>query len=322
MNIAIVVPVYNDWEPLIKLLEAINLQAARLGGSVNIFVVDDGSTSPRPSNVTQTSLTQIKQACLIELTCNLGHQRAIAVGLAHLNRMDVYDVVIVMDSDGEDRPEDLPALLEAYREHPDAIVVAQRAQRSEGVSFAIFYFLYKRLFRLLTGCTIDFGNFCLLPKNHLARLVYMSELWNHLAATILLSRIPVYRLKTLRGVRYAGRSSMKVISLITHGLSAIGAFADLLFVRLLVVSLIFTGLGALVAIGATVIRLSTNLAIPGWATTVVGLAVVIIVQGLTLSTAAFMTLSARKNLPFVPAANSFTFIRAIRTLASSGGIAQ
>jgi polyisoprenyl-phosphate glycosyltransferase len=126
----------------------------------------------------------------------------------------------------------------------------------------------------------------------------------------------------LRGVRYAGRSNMKVISLITHGLSAIGAFADLLFVRLLVVSLIFTGLGALVAIGATVIRLSTNLAIPGWATTVVGLAVVIIVQGLTLSTAAFMTLSARKNLPFVPAVNSFTFIRAIRTLTSSGEIAR
>lgn len=313
MNIAIIVPVYNDWEPLIKLLEAINLRAVRLDGSVNIFVVDDGSTSPCPSNVLQASLTQI-QAWLIELTCNLGHQRAIAVGLSHLNRMDPYDVVIVMDSDGEDRPEDLPALLEAYREHPNAIVVAQRAQRSEGISFAIFYFLYKRLFGLLTGCAIDFGNFCLIPKNHLARLVYMPELWNHLAATILLSGIPVHRLETLRGIRYAGRSSMNLISLITHGLSAIGAFADLLFARLLVVSLILTVLGALLAIGATVIRFSTSLAIPGWATMVVGLAVVIIVQGLTLSTAAtFIILSARKNLPFVPAADSFTFIHAIRT---------
>jgi polyisoprenyl-phosphate glycosyltransferase len=310
MNIALIVPVYNDWEALMNLLKTVNLQVHKLGGSVDIFVVDDGSTSPRMFHVPGGSLTQIKQVWLIELTCNLGHQRAIAVGLAHLNRINAYDVAIVMDSDGEDRPEDLSALLEAHREHPYAIVVAQRAKRSEGISFAIFYFLYKSLFRLLTGREIDFGNFCLVPKNHLTKLVYMPELWNHLAASILISRAPVYRLNTIRGVRYAGRSSMNLISLITHGLSAIGAFADLLFVRLLVVSLIFASLGALVALVATVIRLFTNLAIPGWATTVVGLAIVVIIQGLTLSaTAAFMTLSARKNVLFIPAVNGFIFIR-------------
>jgi hypothetical protein len=138
----------------------------------------------------------------------------------------------------------------------------------------------------------------------------MPELWNHLAASVMLSRAPVCRLKTVRGVRYTGRSNMNFISLITHGLSAIGAFGELLFVRLFVVSLILASLGALVALVATLIRLTTNLAIPGWTTTVVGLAIVIIVQGLTLSmTAAFMTLSTRKNLLFVPALNGFGFIR-------------
>jgi hypothetical protein len=318
MKIALVIPIYNDWEALGVLLRAIDARSFELGGDLDVFVIDDASTLLPPPNGLRESLKNIKQVWIVELVCNVGHQRAIAIGLAHVNRLDAYDIVIVMDSDGEDRPEDLPALVQAYRENPHAIVVAQRTQRSEGPYFSAFYFLYKRIFRLMTGREIAFGNFCLMSRTHLSRVVYMPDLWNHLAASILRSRAPIHPLNTARGNRYAGKSSTNLTSLIAHGFSAMAIFSDLLFIRILLFSLIVAIVAGVIAVIALVLRVSTELATPGWATTVIGTAIVIFIQWLTLSTiAAFIILMNRSNLLFVPAVNGFAFIRRTVRIDSS-----
>jgi glycosyltransferase involved in cell wall biosynthesis len=142
-KIAIVLPVYNDWESLAIL-------AGELGSiidpnlfDVEIFAIDDGSEGDGDDILAARLHNGRVPLKVVRLTCNLGHQRAIAVGVALVEELG-HDAVIVMDSDGEDNPKDLPALLDAHQAHPEAIIVAQRAERSEGSVFRVGYPIFCR----------------------------------------------------------------------------------------------------------------------------------------------------------------------------------
>ena len=76
-------------------------------------------------------------------------------------------------------------LIARYNVQPGHLIVASRTQRSEGLIFRVGYLLYKKLFRLLTGQDINFGNFSLIPMSLVKRLVCVPSIWNHFAATVL-----------------------------------------------------------------------------------------------------------------------------------------
>lgn len=171
---------------------------------------------------------------ILRLALNLGHQRAIAVGLCAVADRTQFDAVLVMHSDGEDRPADIAALLEASRQHPDHVVLARRAKRSESPAFRFWYLIYKLIFHTLSGQVISFGNYSVVPMSAVQRLVHMPELWNNLAACILRSRLPCTTVPTARGVRYSGRSTMNLVSLVVHGLSVMSVYSDVIFVRALI----------------------------------------------------------------------------------------
>ncbi len=299
----ILTPVYNDWASFAQLLVA--LDKAAPATHMHVLAVNDGAAPPPD---VFPPLDHIFSVEVLHLVRNLGHQRAIAVGLVYLFRNDDFDAVVVMDADGEDRPEDVAALLAAMT--ANQIVVAQRAQRSEGVTFRAFYVVYRLLFWLLTGQVIDFGNFCAIPRGALARLAYDANLWNNLAATIARSRLPFARLPTRRGTRYAGQSTMNIESLIIHGLSAISVFGEVVFVRVLLFSLGVAALAFLGLIAVVLIRLFTDLAIPGWATSATGLLIIIIFQTVLLSAGAtFVLLAGRSQIALVPAHDILKFVK-------------
>jgi hypothetical protein len=246
---------------------------------------------------------------IIRLALNLGHQRAIAVGLCAIAVSTDFDSVVVMASDGEDRPIDIAALLAASRQHPDCIVLTGRARRSEPLMFRIWYRLYRLLFHLLTGQTISFGNFSLLPMQAVRRLVHMPELWNNLAASIMRSRLPYVTVPTARGVRFAGRSHMSLVSLIVHGLSALSVQTDMIFVRVLLAAMFVAAAAGLGIVAVTIVRFGTDLAIPGWATMAVGILLIILLQTLVVVIAASLTmLAGRSNRTIVPIVDSRPFV--------------
>ena len=73
----------------------------------HVCAIDDGSvTAIDLPSIALTGDTCIAQIEIIHLALNLGHQRAIAVGLCEIADREQIDAVIVMDSDGEDRPVD------------------------------------------------------------------------------------------------------------------------------------------------------------------------------------------------------------------------
>lgn len=309
-RIAVVTPMFNDWACFAALVAELSERFTGTGTSFDVIALDDGSTVPFDERELELPPGgAVASVEVLPLATNLGHQRAIAIGLCAAVERGEADLVLVMDCDGEDRPEDIDRLLEASRENPGSIVFAKRARRSEGIAFRVGYALYKGLFRLLTGRAISFGNFALIPMAAARRLVHMSDLWNNVAAAIMRSRLPYVAVPTERGRRYAGGSTMSPIALITHGLSAMSVYSDMIFVRVLVATGAIAGLslaGIAVVVG---IRFATDRAIPGWASGVVGDLAIILMQTIMLMIAtSLMMLTLRSTRPMVPLVDSWPYV--------------
>lgn len=315
-SILILVPIYNDWDSAELLLRDLDSVCRHAGLSPEVLFVDDGSTAPMPSSLSSATLVAIRRLDCLQLRRNLGHQRAIAVGLAFVHSSRPCDVVVVMDGDGEDKPSDIPRLLDRlHAEQQAKIVFAERTRRSESLLFRFFYRFYRVLHKLLTGVAVRVGNFSALPYAALDTLVVVSELWNHYAAAVFKSRLPYTTVPTERGRRLSGQSRMDFAALVVHGLSALSVYGDILGVRLLVMAtalVLLLGLGILLAI---VIRLATTLAIPGWATYTTGILLLILLQIMIIAVLfVFTILSARASLTFLPIRDHHFFVKRILRL--------
>jgi len=231
----IIMPLYNDWQSASILIRKIDHEVAGWESQVTVVMVNDGSQEKMPSPEELIGdCPHIKEVCVIDLVCNQGHQRAIAVGLAYSQQQKGFDSVFVMDSDGEDPPHELNDLRIAAVHNKKAIITANRASRSEGPLFRFCYLCYKILFLLLTGTEIRFGNFCHIPARQLDRLVHYPDLWNSLSGCIKKSGLPIVGISSHRGIRYTGPSKMNFIALVLHGLSAISVLKDAVMVRLMI----------------------------------------------------------------------------------------
>ena len=312
-----VIPVFNDWESFAILLRELDKMAAGLGIPLIVSAVDDGSTQPSTGieQVAQ-SVTSIERVEIVRLSTNVGHQRAIAVGLCRASEEDRATAMLVMDSDGEDKPEAVPEMLAATAGKHDFVVVGARRKRSENITFRTGYVIYKSLFSLVTGKKIGFGNFSLISAGYLRRLVMLPDLWNNLAAAVLRSRLPIQEVHIDRGTRYAGKSKMNFTSLIVHGFSAISVYADTIFVRLLIGTLSLTALTAVVAVIVLLLRIFVPAhATPGWATTVVFSMTIIVLQALfTTLTSLLALLNNRVQRLMVPIVDYRPYVRTVEVL--------
>jgi polyisoprenyl-phosphate glycosyltransferase len=310
--IKIVIPLYNDWDALDLLLKEIKKSVSvELFSTFSFVIVDDCSSIP--CDIQRFAGYDLS---IIRLWRNVSHQKAIALGISYLTQTSDFEKVIVMDSDGEDRPSDLQHLYEASLQEPDKIIFAKRAKRSEGLVFRIGYLIYKSLFGLLTGKVIEFGNFSILPFRQAQKLAYVSEIWNHFPGGIIRSKLPYSSIPIERGTRLAGKSKMNFVSLVLHGLSAVSVHLDTVAVRILIGSLLMTAIAGIGAIIVVIIRiLSPQNASPGWATTLVSASIIIIFQALLSSLfLIFTVLNYRTQKHFIPAKEYTDFIEKVETI--------
>ena len=316
MKLLILTCVYNDWDCCEKLLPLLNTELDRAGLRADLLLVDDGSTEALPLSLIGRSPKAFGEVSVLHLRRNLGSQRAIAVGLCYIFENAPCDAVIVMDADGEDRPEDVTRLIQKLQsESAPTIIFAERTKRSETLLFTFFYHLYRFLHLLLTGKGIRVGNFSIVPYALLGGLVIDMNLWNHYAASVWMSRVRRSTIPSTRGRRLQGRSKLGFTALVVHGLSAISCYGEIISVRLLFCSLILL-LVLLTAVAATVgIRVFTSLAIPGWTTYTVGILIVIVLQIVLLSIiSTTMLLSGRIHQPFIPLRDYRHFIDQCRRI--------
>lgn len=310
----IIMPVFNDWSSLDPLLRQLDEELSSKDLKVQMLVIDDGSTIKAPSSFNFLGSKQITKVEILRLRRNLGHQRAIAIALAHIEANISCQAVVVMDADGEDKPEDAVRLIEEFQAGDrESVIFAQRTRRSENLIFRISYFIYRQLYKALTGQEIRIGNFSIIPRQLLTRIVVVSEIWNHYSSGILKARIPHQYIPTDRSNRLAGSSRMNYVQLVIHGLSAISIYGDVIGVRALMATVMLALISLFLIVVAIVIRSATDLAIPGWATYVIGLSFIILLQSITISFSfVFLILNGRNNYSFLPQRDYQFFVLDVR----------
>lgn len=279
----IVIPYYEDKASLLRLLGEL---ASGYGGSVHLLLVDDGSVH-EPAEAAWVAQSGLAGQ-VITLSQNMGHQKAIAIGLSYAAEHFADDYVLTMDSDGEDMPSTIPLLLQQMNEQVD-VVVAQRRSRVETLKFKFFYVVYKNVFKLLSGRIINFGNFAFYSPAAVARLSKIASLWIHVAGTVLGSKLRIHYLPLDRGARYAGKSKMNFVALTLHGFRSLMVFAEDVLVRVGLVCGLLTVL-CIAAVFIAVLLKIAGIASQGWLSMVLGVFLLVMVQiGLMLLTTIMLT---------------------------------
>jgi glycosyltransferase involved in cell wall biosynthesis len=282
-DLLILLPLYNDWAAAAQLLDRIRLEKIQ----AEILIVNDGSSEPRPDEPAFRHDDLLTRIHVLHLRRNIGHQRAIATALVYAYQNLACKYILIMDCDGEDRPEDIRRLLNAAS--ASTVVFASRMRRSESLVFRAFYFSYRVLHRLATGIAVRVGNFSVLPFSALDPLVVSPDLWNHYAAAVFRTTLPRLNVPCVRGRRFAGRSKMNFISLVVHGISALSVFADIISARVLCL----IGLAILVCLAA--------IGLQGRTTVVTAFILILLLQLVILALGfCFLIASGRSQNAFLP----------------------
>ena len=231
MKLKILIAVYNDWSSLDILLAEIsnNLKATKWS-NYEVYIVNDASTLEVPSEIK-------KKVRIINLFNNIGSQGALSIGVKYIQDKD-KDIthLLIMDSDGEDKPHDIIRLLDECNKNENNIVFAKRKKRKENFIFRIMHFIYKKVFKILIGKELDFGNFSCMTKNNLNKIVNINNLQTHYAASILRSKIPFSKIDCEKGFRIEGSSKLSFWKHFAHALMSLSVFVDLIAIKFFFIS--------------------------------------------------------------------------------------
>ena len=228
-KVKILIPVYNDWESLIKLLDEINKVITDIKNTeFDCMIVNDASTIKLPEIKVPKNIKKIE---IFNMKQNKGHARCIAFAIRYLSKKDDFDHLIVMDGDGEDRPEEIKYLVNQALEDQEVSVVAKRVKRSEGFLFQILYEVHKLITLVFTGKQINFGNYSCLTKKDVVTLSQQESLWSSFSGTLKKSISRLNTINSTRGSRYFGPSKMSLFNLGIHSFSIIAVFKSQVFLR-------------------------------------------------------------------------------------------
>ena len=218
----IIIPVYNDWESLKKLLNQIDETIKEYDFlEVQCIIVNDASNLKEPKIIKPKNIKFIK---IMNMKENRGHARCNAFGIRYAFQNEEFDYLILMDGDGEDRPIEIKSFIDKIQNEPDKSVVAKRVKRSEGLIFQNLYTLHKLITFIFTGKKINFGNYSCLTKMDVEKIFSKASLWSSYSGTIKKYIKNYNEINSSRGLRYFGPSKMSLINLIVHSFSIIAVF--------------------------------------------------------------------------------------------------
>ena len=229
MKVVILIPVYNDWQSVSKLIDEINNLSVSSEFQISVIIVNDASNHDRQEE--SKNLENINSIKILNMKTNQGHARCIATGLKYINEKEDFDYVIPMDGDGEDRPEEIIEFLNKIKISNNEPIVAERVKRSENLIFKICYQVHKLITLTFTGKYIKFGNFTCLPKTTVQKLINEKSTWNSYSGSLKKVENNLLSIPSTRGTRYFGPSKMSFYNLIKHSLSIISVFRKTFLIR-------------------------------------------------------------------------------------------
>ena len=237
MKIKILIPIYNDWQSVSKLLENIDYEISNLEAEFSVIIVNDASTEKRSEN--NLNLKNIKTIQVIDMKENRGHAKCIATGLKYMSEKGEFDYVIPMDGDGEDRPEEIKQLVDNLNYSPDKPIVGERIKRSEGLLFKFCYSIHKLIVLTFTGESIKYGNYSCLPKSIVQKMISEKATWSSFSGSLAKLAKDRTGIPSERGTRYFGPSKMSFKNLVLHSLAIISVFKINVLIRSILFLLVY-----------------------------------------------------------------------------------
>ena len=229
MKIKILIPVFNDWQSVFKLVENINNLKIDQKFEISIIIINDASNHDRAQE--NSNFDNIKSIKIVNMKINQGHSRCIATGLKYIYEKEDFDYVIPMDGDGEDRPEEIVDFLIKTNEIENKPIVGERVKRSEDLLFQICYKIHKLITLTFTGKSIKFGNYSCLPKMTVEKMINEKATWNSFSGSLSKVELNLLKIPSTRGYRYFGPSKMSFYNLLKHSLSIISVFRKTFLIR-------------------------------------------------------------------------------------------
>ena len=229
MKIKILIPVYNDWQSVFKLLDEIDHNISEIDHEISVTIVNDASNHDRDNE--NRNYQNIHSVKVLNMRINQGHARCIATGLKYIYEKEDFDFIIPMDGDGEDRPEEIKEFLNKVNESNGRAIIGQRVKRSEGLIFKICYQIHKLITLTFTGKSIKFGNFTCLPKMVVEKMINEKSTWNSFSGSLTKLEKNLLPIPSIRGPRYFGPSKMSFFNLLKHSLSIISVFKKTVLIR-------------------------------------------------------------------------------------------
>ena len=229
IKIKILIPIYNDWQSVSKLIDEINYLSINPKFQISIIIVNDASNHDR--NNEDRKLENIFSIKILNMKKNLGHARCIATGLKYIYEKEDFDYVIPMDGDGEDRPEEIKIFLDKIKNSNDRPIVGERVKRSENLLFKSCYQIHKLITLTFTGRSIKFGNYTCLSKSTVEKMINEKATWSSFSGSLTKVENDLISMPSLRGTRYYGPSKMSFFNLLKHSLSIISVFKQAVLIR-------------------------------------------------------------------------------------------
>ena len=229
MKIKILIPVYNDWKSVFKVLDEINNLDLNIKFKISVIIINDASNHDLPD--LEKKLENIDSIKVINMNINQGHTRSIAVGLKYIFEKEDFDYAIPMDGDGEDRPEEIKMFLDQAENFNGKTFVGERIKRTENIVFKMCYQIHKLITLVFTGKSVKFGNYTCLPKATVEKLINEKATWNSFSGSLTKVESSLTPIPSIRGVRYFGPSQMSFVNLVKHSLAIISVFRKTFLIR-------------------------------------------------------------------------------------------
>ena len=228
-KIIILISIFNDWKSLKKLINEIN-ENIKDYKDINFecLIVNDSSTIDQPELNKPINIKSLK---VLNMKKNKGHARCNAFGIRYVLKKEIFDQLILMDRDGEDRPIEIKSLVDKILKNPNNSVVAKRIKRSEGPFFQLLYQIHKFITYIFTGKKINFGNYSCLSKQDVEKIHSKASLWSSYSGTVKKYLKNLNETNSIRGSRYYGPSQMSLFKLLIHSFSIIAVFKYQVFLR-------------------------------------------------------------------------------------------
>ena len=230
-NLSFLLPLYNDWKSVLKLIENINEQIRITKNKADIFIVDDCSINEEKLNIDKFS--NIKSLKIIKLKENLGSQKAIAVGLKYLESQKKDSIITVMDSDGEDDFTKINKMVNLANENRSLVVVSCRTKRGEGLIFSVLYNFHKLLTFIFTLQWINFGNYSSFHSLNISKILKNNYAWLAYSSAVI-RNCKIKKVYASRKKRFFGKSKLTSFGLFIHSLRV-----NLVFFKIIILTSIF-----------------------------------------------------------------------------------